>query len=870
MSLYFFILLGAVNRYIYIFIINYLSVCTYAQIIENFNDSTWLNTTAWKGQVEDFKINSDSQLQSIGNTTGVSTLYTYSSLPSFSLSLWIKLGFAPSESNKLKIYLQADDTLLAKANAYYLEIGENGNNDAIKLYRQSAGKSTLISESKMRAVAGEPVIARLKIHKSILGFWSLSTDYTGGEQYEEEWTIKDDLLKFDPDQNIVAIQCLYTSTRRDKFYFDDLVLSQDSLDLQPPAILSIQSDSNTVTLFFDEPIDSIAAIDTENYVVSNGIGQPWRARLLSPTSLIIYFIKQLSNNTKYEIICKRITDRSENSIINLRGSWTHKIIERIQPFELLITELMVDPSPVVGLPDYEYIEILNNSNRTIDLAQLKLKFDQSIYVLDTTSLSLSSGAYVVLCETKAVESIKPFVSSGGTNPPLIFGLKQWPTLRNTSGLVGFADEMEKSIHFVSYVDQWYKDTQKDNGGWSLEMINPNQVCNQLSNWRASTNALGGTPGKANSVWDITRFESLRIDSSRALLDHQTIYIYTNQPLGLVSTNDLIIQPSISIQNIAHTNNRLEIKLAQSVNSGIVYQFVLKAKDCTGRPYNEVSTQITKVETISRNDLIINEILFNPVSGGSDYVELYNRSGKVLSLNNMVISNSMNQQERRILTSSLILPGTYWVLSADPQTVLKQYSTDYPNQLINQSLPSFPDDQGQVSIWSANRILIDSFTYHQSMHLDLLNSKEGVALERINENTPPVPSNWYSASGAERYGTPTRKNSASIQNKLTTAVSFSLNPKVFTPDHNGVDDALTIHYSMPDHGYLARIEVFTDRGQPIRRLANNLSLSLNGSLDWDGKDDRDQLMPAGIYVISILVVNNKGEKFNKRLTGILSR
>ena len=46
--------------------------------------------------------------------------------------------------------------------------------------------------------------------------------------------------------------------------------------------------------------------------------------------------------------------------------------QTINQFDVLITEVMFDPIPEVGLPNDEYIEIFNNSNRSISLSELQI------------------------------------------------------------------------------------------------------------------------------------------------------------------------------------------------------------------------------------------------------------------------------------------------------------------------------------------------------------------------------------------------------------------------------------------------------------------------------------------------------------------
>ena len=56
-----------------------------------------------------------------------------------------------------------------------------------------------------------------------------------------------------------------------------------------------------------------------------------------------------------------------------------------KPFpHVVITEIMADPTPLVGLPDFEYVEMYNVSNDTIECSDLQL-------IVGTKSYSLPKG-----------------------------------------------------------------------------------------------------------------------------------------------------------------------------------------------------------------------------------------------------------------------------------------------------------------------------------------------------------------------------------------------------------------------------------------------------------------------------------------------
>ncbi|MEP7266785.1 MAG: lamin tail domain-containing protein [Saprospiraceae bacterium] len=823
-------------------------------INQQFNDSSWNENRVWYGQSKDFRLNIDHQLQSLGNETGISTIYANYTLNALQeWNFWFKMNFAPSESNQLRIYLFADDTSLSLTNAYFIQIGENGSLDALQFYKQIEGKKTLLATGGAGALANEPALARIKITKNNTE-WTLSADYTGSTILIEEWTIDDNSIQLDS-TGIFAIQCVYTSSRKDKFLFDDIFIAQDTLKDSPPKIKSIISDSNQVTIAFDKKLEIESATDAENYVVSNGLNQPWRVELLNDSSVVLFFAKNLTVGT-YEVICKRISDRSGNAVSNLRGVWIHKVNQIIRANDILVTELMIDPSPVVGLPNFEYIELFNNSSKVIDLAPLTLLFENNAYSFDTSSLPFLPGEYLLLCEINAVTALQSYGR--------VLRMKRWPALRNTNGTIIIQDG-GKIINSVSYDDSWYRDSQKKNGGWSLEMINLLNVCDQKNNWIASKAFIGGSPGKVNSVTDLNLNIPPGIDSI-LVKDDPLIVLYLNKKLN--PDFQITIHPNLSFQSrYSDTFSKIEIYPSTSLLSGIVYHFQIIAHDCLGRPLNLIEGDFAKTELATKKDLVLNEILFNPYSGGFDYLEIYNRSSKVISLNNMIISNESNRQRQVIRNTAFILPDSYWVLTDNTDWLNSNYIIVNASHLIGIALPSFADNAGQASLWTSDGSLIDSFSYDESYHDGLLNTKEGVALERINPNSDPVKSNWHSAAGSEGYGTPTRKNSVYLSSTIN-ASSFVLRKVSFTPNNDGIDDLLVLDYKLPGAGFLTQIDIFNDQGRLIRKLLNNVSLGSEGFIEWDGKDEYGTLALNGIYILFIHAVNQKGINIKSKLSTAL--
>ena len=75
------------------------------------------------------------------------------------------------------------------------------------------------------------------------------------------------------------------------------------------------------------------------------------------------------------------------------------------------------------------------------------------------------------------------------------GLSNFPSLNNDADIISLYSAEGILIHSVGYTSEWFQNLSKSDGGWSLEMIDPGNPCAAFSNWRASENILGGTPGK---------------------------------------------------------------------------------------------------------------------------------------------------------------------------------------------------------------------------------------------------------------------------------------------------------------------------------------------------------------------------------------
>jgi hypothetical protein len=257
---------------------------------------------------------------------------------------------------------------------------------------------------------------------------------------------------------------------------------------------------------------------------------------------------------------------------------------------------------------------------------------------------------------------------------------------------------------------------------------------------------------------------------------------------------------------------------------------------------------------SAGDVVINEILFNPLDGGVDFVEIYNKSAFPVNLKQLLIAgydDNGNIKNVKVISEkgSILFPENYLVLSENGKVIKQQYRTENPGAFYDiVDMPSLSSESGSVVIIDTTGTVIDFMYYSDDMHFRLLKNTKGVSLERINYNVSSLESsNRHSAAEAAGWATPGYKNSMFTE-KQNVSADFSVNPDVFSPDNDGFNDILYINYKFDMPGKVANIMIFDMKGRKVKTIADNELLSTEGSFLWDGLNDNNRLMPIGIYII----------------------
>src|SRR5690606_30000256 len=134
------------------------------------------------------------------------------------------------------------------------------------------------------------------------------------------------------------------------------------------------------------------------------------------------------------------------------------------------------------------------------------------------------------------------------------------------------------------------------------------------------------------------------------------------------------------------------------------------------------------------------------------------------------------------------------------------------------LPPFNNDEGTVFIIDEKQRIIDSFSYFEDIHFELLNDFNGVSLERVNPHIGSEEAgNFQSAAESENFATPGYLNSQYFIS-IKTEGEISVDPELFSPDNDGYHDILYINYNFDSPNFVANVSVLDKRGRMVRSLA----------------------------------------------------
>lgn len=428
------------------------------------------------------------------------------------------------------------------------------------------------------------------------------------------------------------------------------------------------------------------------------------------------------------------------------------------------------------------------------------------------------------------------------------------SLTNSTGVVTLIDPENNTCSFT-----WNKDC---GDGISWEKIYPDSG-DGLDNWTACIYDIGSTPGRLNSVTPAENDLSIKSDDLfispenpkedqlfrlNALVrnvgtqrsEANTITFYSDYNFdGELTTDEMISLPQ-DIFPLAPEDSLLFFSdLMFSKGS---YRFYAEIGE-DDKVYNNLAFINVKISG-EIPEVVINEFLPNPQSDGAEWVELFNRTDSSIFIKNWLLGDSIKQD---IITEDefLIEPYNYLIITED----LNKFQFCFPQtecSIIEQKGWSTLNNTGdKIILKDSLGFIMDQVSYTKSWD-------NGVSWERVDyDKSSDDEDNWWRCVYGEG-ATPCNKNSISL--KYTDDVNLAISPDPFSPDGDGFEDSAIFDYSIPLKSEIS-IKIYDVKGRLVKTLVEEQPLA-SGTIFWDGKDDKNRKVRAGIYVVFVEVQNEK--------------
>ncbi|MDC3220176.1 hypothetical protein OAT71_00020 [Flavobacteriales bacterium] len=502
---------------IYLFLI--LTVCFVAnsQEMENI-------TLKWTGDTSSFLLN-DTLVSLRTEGAGSSEIKAvFKNFYGFEYSFKLSLDFAASRSNKVRVYLAGNEY---PDDAVVLDLGESGSNGQWVLRQLNNGEE--VQSQRGSQIFGQPFTdLDIRLQKEI-NSWTV---FIGDDSLDLNASLEQDSILF-------GLSCFYSSSNTNAFHLSRFKGKETLKDNDPPQLDTLfWLNKDSIHLVFNEEVK----ISQEHF---SSVKRMHKSLLDIDNQLFTLNIE--------------ITDRNENkSIVD-----TSFYSKQMEFQSCAFNELMIDPSPSLGVYEEEYIELINLSGR--DLLKTDL---YTVYNQDTSLISID-------------EWLKD---------SLLVIYDQ--TLSNESFNLELLDPFGSLIDHFEYNHQLFSKKKHSDGGWSLEKKDPDYFGDYFESWTFHESFQGGSPGNLNETEE--------------LADEEAPYI------EWVEINE--------VDTLFHFNEPVYF---DNVVSNIVKGLEV-IKDLSGNSMKDTTLVMDYNKEIASGDLVISEILFKPSDDIPEFIELLNQ------------------------------------------------------------------------------------------------------------------------------------------------------------------------------------------------------------------------------------------------------
>lgn len=815
----------------------------------------------WGGDLSLFAFQSPSSF-SLNNNKPASANISYLSQKmelgkSIEWNVSLKLLFETNTSSYVRYWLFADDADLKNPdNGLFVEVRDR----KIQLFQRKGGADKLLAKSASGFLMMNPTLISFRgVYKD----QKLTLYYKKSSGSEVKWF--DETFEVIPGLFYSGVTCYYPSSRARSFLFSDWIL-RESEDTNPTPDASVLLDSVLVVnsrllhLCFSEPVYSSQATFHLNDS-SEGIS------VSEPTVLSARIGLNLAQSLTKGIYDLKVTglhiqNPGAEPLYTFRFSYDQENVLPDPGAKIVISEIMANPDGIITFPPVEFIELANTGTSDVNLKDWKLGYGDKQLLLP--AYRISPGAFVVLCGKSAFEALDAQI-------PKVM-VPSFPVLANTGKLISLESPLSELHSFVSYTDKMYG-PEGPAKGRSLEKIDLTNN-NPAGNWSGALVSVSATPGFVNSIRQNNpdRLKPQIQTCTYIYPDQITIRFnkYMDYDALMNAANYYLTGDNLQINGIEvpyPLSDCLTLQLSDSLYPGETLMLSFHDLKCiSGYPLpEEGKIAITRPVDPLPESMIIQELLYHPLLGESEFIELFNASDYPVDLSLLQLatrkSNGSLQYKNFISESSFLLsPDSSVAITKDTASLKRVYKVSGCSLLEVTRLPAFSNTGGTVVLLDKTETILDEFQFSPALHAISSKNQQGVSLERkSNKKDSPGYNIWTSsahASGAtpgyfiawEAPDIPDNDNHE----------QFYTEQRFFRPASLSEENEWNLYYNLDSDAVKATVEIFTASGQKVRSLVRDKEFYGNGKIIWDGKDDRGNTLPIAPYIVYLQYFDSKSK------------
>lgn len=779
-----------------------LPVCAFSQFSETF-DGPQLNA-AWMGDRDLFTINSNGQLQfdASGRTIDTCSLYApivYS--PDMEWNLDVSLTFNPSNSNHARIYVYATEKPYDVT--YYIQVGHNDDN--VSLYRKKGriAKQVIIGKKGLLNSESSSIRVRLSMEKNRT--WKLYTSRGNNVYTMEGVPFEEKDMQNIRSSGFLNITCKYSASSKENmfYYFDKIRVSSA---ISPVEIAPEEPEPPVI-----DPSDPSAIPPSLQDITQENASE-----------LLLSFDKPVDVSTAFFSLSE--VGEADEVYISEDDLWVKLVwlTERLKDKRYELTYFGVvdkegkeckgtksivsqygagpeEPDAPSAAGSVWINEVMAQPGDAAEMVEY-------IELYNTTKEPISLNQWIYKNVTGKREKILPDVTLLANSYAVLHDNRDTIPIDPSALLV----PLEK---FPSLNDKGASLQLLDATGKLIDEITYSKAKPGISwersveGWYLSTDSRGGTPGSENS-------------SSEAEPEEPDTPEEPDEP-------EKPEEP--------------------------------ETPDEPDEPDEPSIPEEPTFPDIMPQDIVFNELLPEPFIEGSEYIELYNRSGKAVSLKGLSVATrktdgSLNTHYPLSSISATLPQDGYALLTKAKEGVSSLYLTSAPEAIHELKLPVLANTSSTLVLFrSKDEVVIDEVSYSSRWHASSVKEKKGVALERIDPEARTQDSgNWTSASETAGYGTPGYRNSQ--MKKPEEGGITGIEPPLFI-DATGF---YSIVYHLDAPGYNCRAYIFDLSGRRVAEITNHQLLGVEGELTWDGLASDGRRLGTGMYILCIELYHVGGQ------------